>query len=112
MAETLFRPMCCGDPTDRILSCREFKGSSPATDTADFRISGKLIWAPPRHHRILKLVHIYHNSGWGFFFYHNAQRFFNVLKSRSQIVVSWVSVGYQLVTDPQLIPTDTKVIPN
>ena len=51
---------------------RILKGSSPGVDRADFRISGKPIWVPPRHHRILKLVHIYHNNGCGKF-YHNGE---------------------------------------
>ena len=98
---------------------KRLKGSSPATATADFRISGKLIWAPPRHHRILKLDHIYHNSGWGKFLSQCSaisDRFKIALPncvqlgitlwslcdhfgiSWYQLGISWVSVGDQLVS--------------
>ena len=100
----------------------KLKGSSPATATADFRISGKLIWAPPRHHRILKLVHIYHNNGWGKILSQSwaiLQRFKIALPNCGQLGISWVSVGNWSPTDtnwyqcdPQVIPTDTKVTPN
>ena len=75
------------------------KASSLSADRSDFRISRKLVWAPPRHHRILNLVTTYHNNGWRKILSQCSaifQRFKIALPNCVQLAFSWESVFVQL----------------
>ena len=83
---------------DRVFS--PIKASSLSADRSDFRISRKLVWAPPRHHRILNLVTTYHNNGWRKILPQCSaifQRFKIALPNCVQLGISFRSVGIQFL---------------